>query len=186
MAIAPPLLGSKITLRNLEKIDALRSRAWSRNPRIDRYLRQYWGNASDEEETAFWQSNQKSPNQYHWAIDYNPTGEHIGNCNLEFDPPNEKATLGILIGIEKYHNQGLGTETIILLQNYAFSEKHINRLELSVNLENHRALHCYKKTGFTLEGTLRDYYKKNNRYLTVHIMSILHTEWKKLKTNKKI
>ncbi|MCX7795915.1 MAG: GNAT family N-acetyltransferase [bacterium] len=62
---------------------------------------------------------------------------------------------------------------------YAFEVLNLNRVELTVYDFNKRAIRCYEKTGFTLEGRLRQKIFKNGNYQDVLIMSILKEEWKK-------
>ncbi len=54
-------------------------------------------------------------------------------------------------------------------------EQNVLRIELSVSVENIRAINLYKKAGFNQEGILRKYtyLKKENRYIDEVLMSCL-------------
>lgn len=183
--IAPTLVGEKITLRNLEKIDAMYSRKWSRNPRIDRFLICSWGNATDAEEEKIWKEMQESDSRMAFAIDENSSGKHIGNCDIKFEFAHEKCEVGIVIGDESTHGKGYGTEIMSMLRDYAFKQHKIHRVFLHVFAHNPRAKRCYEKCGFLLEGTERDYAKKGKKFISGHIMGILKPEWKKITNNGK-
>lgn len=65
-----------------------------------------------------------------------------------------RGTLGIIL--DKNHmNQGLGTEAITWLMNYAFYKMHLNRVDLEVLPWNQLGIHIYKKLGFQTVGRHR-------------------------------
>ncbi|WP_316252073.1 MULTISPECIES: GNAT family protein [Bacillus cereus group] len=73
--------------------------------------------------------------------------------------------------------KGYGIEALKIIKDWAFNKFKANRLWLDVKVNNERALHIYKKQGFTVEGTLRECLKSNNGYESLHIMSILKREY---------
>jgi len=176
----PTLISERITLRKQTLPEALYSRKWSRNRRVNRFLKSDWGNLSDAEETKFWRDGARSKTQMRFSIVANENGEAIGGCDLKFFPNDERAQVGIMIGEEKYLGKGLGTEVIKILRDYVFRTWKINRLELTVHINNPRAIKCYEKCGFKIEGTHFDLHKKNGKYISAHSMAILKKDWRKL------
>ena len=75
--------------------------------------------------------------------------EHIGNVKLEPILPSQEATLGILVGEEKWRGKGVGFEVIHAVIDYSFFVLGLNRLKLGVNQNNIAAYNLYKKLGFT-------------------------------------
>ncbi|EMN7730504.1 GNAT family N-acetyltransferase [Bacillus cereus] len=73
--------------------------------------------------------------------------------------------------------KGYGNEALKIIKDWTFNKFKANRLWLDVKVNNARALHIYKKQGFTVEGTLRECLKSNNGYESLHIMSILKREY---------
>lgn len=51
----------------------------------------------------------------------------------------------------------------------------VKRVELFVETDNARAIRFYKRLGFEIEGTLRDFYKRASdaHYVDEHIMALL-------------
>ena len=51
----------------------------------------------------------------------------------------------------------------------------IKRFDLLVEIDNPRAIHFYKKFGFDIEGTLRNYFKRANQadYVDDYLMAII-------------
>lgn len=88
------------------------------------------------------------------------------NLSLEF--------VRITIG-EK--GRGYGKESFRLIKDWAFTKHNANRLWLDVKVNNMRAIHLYKKQGFVVEGTLRECLKNEKGFESLHIMSILKSEF---------
>ncbi|MGA4466842.1 GNAT family N-acetyltransferase [Bacillus bombysepticus] len=88
--------------------------------------------------------------------------------------PNQSLELmRITIGSK---GKGYGNEAFKLIKDWAFNQFKANRLWLDVKVNNTRAIHLYKKQGFTVEGTLRECLKSNNGYESLHMMSLLKRE----------
>lgn len=100
----------------------------------------------------------------------------IGFCNLwGATVKNRSADIAILI--DKPHwGQGLGTEALGLLVNYAFTEINLHRLQLSVHAYNARAIRAYEKVGFKAIGTQREAIFRAGRWHDVLLMDMLQSE----------
>ena len=53
----------------------------------------------------------------------------------------------------------------------------MHRVQLRVDADNARAIHCYEKSGFKKEGTLRETVFREGKYVDQFIMSILQREF---------
>jgi len=91
---------------------------------------------------------------------------------------NRRATLAIGIGDKANQCNGYGSEAIQLILDYAFNELNLNRVGLDVISNNETAIQCYKKNGFTLEGTAREAVLRNGQKLNLIYMGILEDEWR--------
>ena len=79
----------------------------------------------------------------------------------------------IVIGIlHAFTHQGIGTALFIAMEEWA-RKKRFHRLELTVITENVAGIALYKKRGFEIEGTRRDAYIVNNRYVDEYMMAKL-------------
>ncbi len=79
----------------------------------------------------------------------------------------------IVIGVlQAYTHQGLGTHLFIVLEKWA-SKQRIHRLELTVMTTNSAGLALYRRRGFIVEGTRKDAYVVNNRYVDEYMMAKL-------------
>ena len=73
--------------------------------------------------------------------------EYIGAIEL-YDISNDRCTLGIIIGEREYWGRGFGSEAIIALLEYAFSELNLNQVYLRTFFDNKRAIAAFHKVGF--------------------------------------
>ena len=49
----------------------------------------------------------------------------------------------------------------------------ISRIELKVESDNHNAIKFYKKIGFQIEGTLKNYFNREGQMIDEHLMAII-------------
>ncbi|KAA2216869.1 GNAT family N-acetyltransferase [Maribacter flavus] len=84
--------------------------------------------------------------------------EAIGLLDLfDFDPKNRRAGVGIVISDEGNRNRGVGTEALEILCKYAFKTLNLRQLYANILEGNERSLYLFKKLGFELVGTKRDW-----------------------------
>ncbi|MFT4417196.1 GNAT family N-acetyltransferase [Fredinandcohnia humi] len=107
--------------------------------------------------------------------DYQPVGYMI---LAGLQNPNHSIEL-LRITISK-KEKGYGRQAVTLIQQLAFQHLKAHRLWLDVKTTNARAKHLYESVGFTLEGTLRDCLKSGDAYESLHIMSMLKSEYERV------
>ena len=78
------------------------------------------------------------------------TGDFIGNIEI-MEINNNIGELGITITPKK-QNQHYGTESIKAILKYAYEKLNLDGMELNVYSTNLKAIHCYEKIGFIIEG----------------------------------
>lgn len=108
-------------------------------------------------------------------------GKYIGNCGInKNDHKNSIATIGIFIGDKKYWGQGYGSDALKLLVDFIFMEMNMNKISLDVFSFNKRAIRCYEKNGFKVEGIFKQDIFRGGEYHDTIAMAILRDEWKDL------
>jgi hypothetical protein len=60
---------------------------------------------------------------------------------------------------------------------YAFRLRNVQKVWLTVNSDNERALRSYERCGFVEEGRLRKQVWNNGRYIDLVYMGVLREEW---------
>ena len=100
---------------------------------------------------------------------------------VRIDYVSRAAVFYISIYNPEFWSKGYGGEATKLMVDYAFDILNLNRIQLHVCAENKKAVSAYKRTGFTIEGTLRQAMYHNNRYIDFYVMGILREEFYKQK-----
>jgi RimJ/RimL family protein N-acetyltransferase len=65
------------------------------------------------------------------------------------------------------------------LLNYAFNELNLNRVQLTVNADNPRAVRAYQKAGFQEEGRAREAFFRDGRWQDMLYMAVLRRDFKR-------
>jgi len=84
----------------------------------------------------------------------------------------------ILVGDPALRGKGIGSAMIRSMQEIAFKELKLHRIDLYVFDFNTSAIACYEKVGFVKEGLLRETTRVEDEYWSPYLMSILESEWR--------
>lgn len=105
-------------------------------------------------------------------------GNHVGN--LIFDRLDEylsSARLSIYIGEPEARGSGVGSRALRMGVEKAFKELSLNKIWLIVHVQNNPAIRTYLKTGFVMEGILRDEFRLNGKLVAAFYMGLLRDEF---------
>lgn len=107
----------------------------------------------------------------------NEKGTLVGYVTYkEYKDTSNVYSIGITIG-SLYWNRGYGQDAINVLLNYLFMYRNAQRIELEVVSYNERAIRCYERCGFIIEGTKRKKFFCRGQYHDVLIMGILREDY---------
>lgn len=121
-----------------------------------------------------WYERQKN-SEYSWIIEFeNRCIGSAGFHNISYEDKNATYRIGIFD--TNLHSKGVGTAVTKLLLNYAFKMYKWHRIQLKVLDYNHRAIKCYEKCGFKIDGILRESALIEGKYHSDIIMSIINPE----------
>jgi len=110
-------------------------------------------------------------------------GRYIGFANIEVtSEENERAKYRIAIENPEYWGKGYGTEATRLMLRYAFETLGLHRVEVRAADYNTRAIRCYEKCGFRLEGIERDSFFVDGEWHDDWVMAALRDEWDESQT----
>jgi [ribosomal protein S5]-alanine N-acetyltransferase len=114
---------------------------------------------------------------FEWAVEFN--GRCIGQARLTVSEPDKRARYAVgLFDISKL-GQGLGTKITRVILDYAFNTLKLHRVDLRILEYNKRAIACYQKCGFIIEGMEREGALIEDKWETDILMSILQHEYQK-------
>jgi RimJ/RimL family protein N-acetyltransferase len=93
------------------------------------------------------------------------------------DLAHRTATYGIVIGEPECWGKGYGTETTILMLDYAFQVLGLHNVMLDVHGFNQRAMRAYLRAGFKVFGRRREAYRIGSRVYDAVYMECLASEF---------
>ena len=95
----------------------------------------------------------------------------------DMDWINRSAHCPSMIGEKEYWGKGLASEARILLLDFAFCERGLNRVNVLILEGNTASLKICEKCGFQVEGVLRQSIFKQGRFHNQVVMSLLQEEF---------
>ncbi|NLI91144.1 MAG: GNAT family N-acetyltransferase [Peptococcaceae bacterium] len=105
-------------------------------------------------------------------------GNLIGSVGFdEVNIPARSAKLYIGIGSKECWGKGYGTDALQVFIRFLFNQWNFHRLCAETWQENVRALSCYQKLGFIVEGNLREAYYIDGNYYDAVILGLLKRDF---------
>lgn len=171
------LSGERIILRQPKEGDLEKRFSYGRNSDI---VRMFGGDSKNiaplsvEEVSAWIEGIQQAP--YAWVVEHD--GHLIGEAKLHsINEHDHRARYAIGFYDPAKLGLGLGQEATRIVLRYAFEELKLHRVDLRVLAYNVRAVNCYKKCGFIIEGTERESAYVDGEWHDDLIMSMLAKEF---------
>lgn len=174
--------GNKITLRFIEPDDLEAIREMS-NDSEQEYMIGGWSlPAAKKHQEEWYQRILGDKNNIRFAIDY--SGSFVGLVTLtDIDWKNRRAKSGIRLTLNAPKRQGIATDALITMLDYAFEELNLHRIYATIIEHNQASRKLHAKCGYREEGLLRQSVYKRGRYHNELQLSILKSEFKEIKNN---
>ncbi|ALE82527.1 MULTISPECIES: spermidine N1-acetyltransferase [unclassified Pseudonocardia] len=103
-------------------------------------------------------------------------GERAGLVELvEIDYIHRNAEFQIIVA-PAFQGRGLAARATAGALDYAFGVLNLHKVYLVVDIENTRAVRAYERTGFVVEGELREEYFASGRYHDAYRMAVLQRD----------
>lgn len=173
-------MSSIITLRPLELSDTEHIVKW-RNKKYVRTNLYSQDEITTEQHIHYFESmvSKGLVRQFVIVVENNNNNKTIGTTFIKnIDAHSRKAEFGIFIGEDDARGKGYGYQATKQTIDYAFRELRLNRIYLTVFADNIAAIKAYQKSGFTLEGIMKEDYLRGESFVDVALMSILRSNWK--------
>ena len=112
--------------------------------------------------------------QLRLMIDHIKDNVTIGTIDIfDFDPFHNRAGLGILIADETYRQQGFGSMALTCIIEYCFKSLQLHQLYCNILVTNSESIDLFKKQGFELAGTKKDWIKTSEGYLDEFLFQLI-------------
>ena len=170
---------SRIQLKALKKEDAEAMARWSEDSEYLRNLdTDFAVPRSAEHYRSEIESISSQDNTIELGIHLISENQLIGFISLNsIEWNNRSGRLAVGIGESKFRHLGIGTEAVKMMIHYAFDELNLNRVGLDVISSNQAAIRCYQKSGFVVEGTIRESILRDGKKMDRIYMGLLRNEW---------
>ena len=169
--------GKLVRLRAYEKSDADALFRWFSDEDVTRWLGPPNFPSRAHQERFIELASASGGDAKYFAIE-TLDGKLIGDCGLRFIKwKSRKAEFFITIGEKEFWDKGVGSDALRIVIRLAFDKMNLNRLWLSVLVDNPRAVRCYEKCGFVREGLLRQESYVDGKYRDVLMMALLREDY---------
>lgn len=176
------ITGNKINLRQVTKNDLQIIRDWRNTKGIYEFNTQFTLLNMKNQKNWFKQINEKNSNRIMF-IATNKKNQPIGVCGLvHVNKIDRYADAAIILGEQKLHGKGLGSEILQLLIQYGFRKLGLRRIGAEIFEYNQISVKLFEKLGFKREAIMRETLWRNGQWWNVHIFSLLNDVKEKLKT----
>lgn len=173
--------GKITTLRAIEPADLELLHKWSNNPEIQ-YMLGGWHPPSSLALMSDWLKKITSDNDnLRFAIVHHELGL-IGTANLvQINWKDGNAFHGMLLGDRPLQGKGIGVDVVFSMMRYAFEELRLHRLDTTIIDYNEPSKKLYmNKCGWKIEGTVKEWYWRKNKYWDKLIVGITRNDYQTL------
>mgnify|MGYP002732763951 CR=1 FL=1 len=183
----PNLRGEKVLLRPYRAEDLHDICAWANDTETTQYLSRIFWFPQTAQDTEGFLNMMLTPSRDRAAfVMADPvTEEYWGQVDVfTIDWQNRAGEIGMVMGKSDMRSRGIGTEALMLLQDYVFGTLGLHRVEIEVHADNARARRCYEKAGFREEGRQKDKVYKQGHWVDMIKLAMLRGEWDALRGRK--
>lgn len=172
------LRGERVYLRPLEPEDVELIHGWYEDARVQTLMGDLPLSLAARRRRYEDVVTSDGPDLFRFVICLLEDDRAIGRSDLfHIDRTNGSCALGIAIGDPELWSQGLGSDAVNVLVDFAFGQLRLERVWLDTGDANTRAQAAYRKAGFTLEGRLRHAFYQDGRWSDEVRMAMLRDEW---------
>jgi len=126
-----------------------------------------------------WIAAESKTEDVHLIVTLKKGSAPLGILSLkDINKRNGSAHLSIILE-KKSWDRGYGTEAVTEVLSFLFHKKNMHRVWLRVAEYNERAIACYKKCGFKVEGTLREDHYASDAWHSSLVMSVLDKDFRR-------
>lgn len=173
------LQGNRIQLRALERDDVDDLHRWWNDPDLWSHMGSR-RRVSSREELEAWLDGELDKTSAQEGKTLGITdgeGLLIGTIWYgAYDAGDRQTLVGLYLGDTEQRGQGFGQDALDTLLDYLFDDLGLHKARLMVLATNARAIACYERCGFQVEGTLRDHRFFAGRFHDFLSMAVLAPE----------
>lgn len=164
----PELYTPRLHLRQIRAEDQPYIFEGLSHPAVIRYYGVSYESLEETKEQMHWYRNlEKSESGIWWAICRKGEQKLVGACGFnEWHREHRRIELGYWL-LPAYWQQGIMSEALPAILEYAFTQLNIHRVEAIVESGNEGSKKLLLKHGFAFEGTHKECEIKNGRFISL-------------------
>lgn len=171
------IIGKKIYLRAMEPEDMEMFRDMINDPEVSRMV-VGWSFPVSRKEQMDWYNRSVSDVNKRFTICLRNNNKAVGMVTLtNIDLVNRSAFHGIKLHPTCPKGEGIGTDAVMTLMEYAFNQLNLNRLDGEWFLFNKASKRMYEKCGWCEEGIKKQAVYRDGKYHDLAICGILKEEY---------
>lgn len=151
------LIGKDILLRPVTPGDVTeRYYSWMNDPDVNRHMETRFRPQSMEDIRDFVGKIVEHPDALFFAIVHKKTMSHVGNIKLgPVSWVHRRADVSLFVGEKSLWGQGLATQAISLVKDYACKKLKLHKVRAGCYSNNVASAKAFEKAGFTLEVVMK-------------------------------
>ncbi len=173
----PTLSTLRLQLRQIIPADQENIFQGLSHPDVIRYYGISFDSFDDTKEQMDWFATlEKEKTGLWWAVCQASDGAFVGAGGFnDWNHEHQKAEIGFWL-LPEYWGKGYMSEAMPAITQHGFDIMGIHRIEGFVEPNNGACKKALKKMGYTLEGTMRDCERKNDRLISIDVYSKLASD----------
>jgi RimJ/RimL family protein N-acetyltransferase len=181
----PELQGQRVTLREVDAADATSLTSELNAPELKRFMWAPPPSVVAFERFVDWAHSERASGKY---ICYGvvPRGEEHA-CGVfelrQMQPGFLRGELGFVLS-PRVWGRGIFIEAARLMLDFAVDVVKVHRIEARASVDNGRGNAALLKLGAKREGTLREAFVRDDRFVDQYLWAILASEWRKARTTR--
>ena len=173
-------INDRITLRDVRLSDCKEYYEYLNHPEVSKFIPTSCLPSSPEgakKELQFFRNLHNRRLSIYWAITESSTDKMIGACGFEkWSRLHQRLELAYDIDAN-YWRQGIATQCLTAIINYAFQEMQAQRVEAFLKPDNVASAGLLNKIGFTHEAVLKKYRFFQGEHIDVDLYALINDEW---------
>jgi len=151
---------------------------WINNPKIRRFICNRLPNTIEDINKWFEPTKEGLKNNIHFEIWHKTDKKPVGIIGFYYiDWFDRHGEAYIYIGETDYWGKNIAPEATELFFKYAFNDANFNKIIAEIAVENKPSLSAAEKAGYIYEGTLKQHWYIDGKYVDVKTFRLLKEEW---------
>jgi RimJ/RimL family protein N-acetyltransferase len=179
---AARIRGQRVWLRALEASDLPAYKRAINSVEVGSWAGYPWPHSEATVERWYEQVRTRHGHGEYWfAISPLGSDEFIGTLWLWSKADRlDGLELSIFVTQEAGHGKGMGSDAIDAALDFIFGSYETERVWLTTETDNVRAVRAFEKSGFRVDGTIRHHFRRAGEWRDSALMAILREDWEAL------